>query len=367
MRRRGFTLIELLVVIAIIAVLITLLLPAVQAAREAARRSQCVNNLKQIGIALHNYHNINNVFPMGVGSGVSALPSTTNITHSWSIHAAILPQMEQMAIFNSINFNYGTSDNSGQITYPINSTAIRSQIAAFICPSDPNGSSTEVVGTADGNNCYFGSIGATTDTLGSTTLATPHGTKDASMSNVPTSGLFAWEQAKGLNTVTDGSSNTVAFSEGNVGPSTTTAGSLTRLAGHVSVPGAGGALFVTVPSSNSGVVTTAITACNTAAINGTNYDGTDQRGDSWATGSMAQTLFNTVAAPNNANGAWGYCASANSGATASFSDATSNHSGGVNCMMADGSVKFIKNSISLTTWWALGTIAGGEVVSADQF
>jgi prepilin-type N-terminal cleavage/methylation domain-containing protein len=96
-RLRGFTLIELLVVIAIIAVLIALLLPAVQAAREAARRSQCVNNLKQIGLALHNYHGVNSVFPMGSGSGVQNL-NTYNSKHYWSIHAAILPQMEQMPV-----------------------------------------------------------------------------------------------------------------------------------------------------------------------------------------------------------------------------------------------------------------------------
>ena len=122
----------------------------------------------------------------------------------------------------------------------------------------------------------------------------------------------------------------------------------------------GGAIYLTVSSANLALVTTAIVACNTAAYAGASYDGTDQRGDSWATGSMAQTLFNTVAAPNNANGAWGYCSSNNSGATSTFSDATSYHTGGVNTMMADGHVQFIKNSISLATWWALGTIPGAR-------
>ena len=118
--RRAFTLIELLVVIAIIAVLIALLLPAVQAAREAARRVSCVNNLKQIGLALHNYHEINNVFPMGAGSGIYTAPNTYNATHNWSIHAAILPQIDQMPLYNAINFNWGTADAPTQLpTFPI--------------------------------------------------------------------------------------------------------------------------------------------------------------------------------------------------------------------------------------------------------
>src|SRR5262245_13182261 len=106
-RRSGFTLIELLVVIAIIAVLIALLLPAVQAAREAARRMQCVNNLKQIGLALHNYHDVNGTFPMGAGSGWYTLSAPYyNSKHNWSIHAAILPQLGQVPLYNAINFNF---------------------------------------------------------------------------------------------------------------------------------------------------------------------------------------------------------------------------------------------------------------------
>ncbi len=338
-----------------------------QAAREAARRSQCVNNLKQIGLALHNYHSINDTFPMAASSGIYSAPNTYNATHFWSIHAALLSQMEQMAIYNSINFNWGTADNASQQTYLVNSTAIRAQISAFLCPSDPNGTSIEVTGTADGNNCYFGSVGSTTDLQGSTTLPAPMNPKGASLSGVPTSGLFAWQRPKGLNAVTDGSSNSVAFSEGNVGPANVVNGGATRLAGHVNVSGAAGAIFLTAPATNPALVTTALSACNTAATTGANYDGFDQRGDSWATGSMAQTLFNTVAPPNNSNGAWGYCSGLGSGATAMFSDATSSHPGGVNTMMADGSVKFIKNSINLATWWALGTIAGGEVISSDSY
>ena len=150
--RPAFTLIELLVVIAIIAVLIALLLPAVQAAREAARRAQCVNNLKQIGLALHNYHDQNNSFPPG---GVQLfLPGNNSDSVGWnglsntlSWRALILPQLEQSPLFNAINLSVtpaggATAGNPGA-GYTIWTTAINS----FLCPSDP--------GSADGFRPYF--------------------------------------------------------------------------------------------------------------------------------------------------------------------------------------------------------------------
>ena len=154
--RSGFTLIELLVVIAIIAVLlIALLLPAVQAAREAARRMQCVNNLKQIGLALHNYHSTINTFPMGSSLGFS--PSYERVGNGgwsdWSVHALLLPYLEQTPLYNAANFRFDAGLDDGT-SGPINATVYLTRIAGFLCPSDGPAGATNI-------NNYRGSIGTT--------------------------------------------------------------------------------------------------------------------------------------------------------------------------------------------------------------
>ena len=135
-RRSGFTLIELLVVIAIIAVLIALLLPAVQAAREAARRAQCTNNLKQLGLAVHNYNSSNNVLPLQ-----TMFPTNEAVSWGWSYGwgLALLPNLEQTTMFNAFNFATGLFGNSSSrrvSTRPSNTTVAYLQLAAYICPSD---------------------------------------------------------------------------------------------------------------------------------------------------------------------------------------------------------------------------------------
>ena len=127
-RPAGFTLIELLVVIAIIGVLVALLLPAVQMAREAARRTQCTNNLKQIGIALHGYHDVHNTFPSGGWIAVSGQPATQNMNTGWS--ASVLPWLEQRPLFDSLNLSV-VYDN------PANSTATYTVLQVYLCPSEP--------------------------------------------------------------------------------------------------------------------------------------------------------------------------------------------------------------------------------------
>ncbi len=361
MRRRGFTLIELLVVIAIIAVLIALLLPAVQAAREAARRTQCVNNLKQIGLALHNYHSVHNSFPLGVSSATYTGPGVYNVKQNFGPLALMLGFLEKTQIYNAINFSWGCEDSTGVICYKINSTGTNAQIATFMCPSDPGSGTPDHNNTTNTNN-YYACVGTST-WFGLIGHQAPAPNLNVISINMPSTGLFTWQASYNIGNCIDGTSNTIAFSEAAVGNQHELPKQKLIGLQNVKIP-----LSSMLQDAWSNVAATqaALTLCNQAYASGSTTYIDKQRGEEWAHGCMAMTLFNTIAPPNAYASTWTNCG-LDSSARSVFSNADSYHPGGVNATMADGSVKFMKNSISQNVWWALGTKANGEVITADSY
>jgi len=350
----GFTLIELLVVIAIIAVLIALLLPAVQSAREAARRSQCLNNLKQIGLALHNYHSTHDSFPMGASRTLSTPEGVIYGWNNWSAQALLLAGIEQQALYNAANFSLAVwHDGRTPLGYHGNRTVFDTRVAAYLCPSDPAGGRVNI-------NNYMTNIGPNTQGAG-------QGNDAGTGPGGP--GLFTFHKSFGIRDCVDGSSNTIAFSE-----VVTSSGSNDNTPfprnGVVGVGETAGANMANV-STDVVAIQTFIQACDAKWVSGApNNDFKTSIGVRWAMGTPTWSMFTPVLPPNARLKTWGSC---RVGCPACGTDgsnmvnASSQHSGGANVCFGDGSVKFVKDSVSQPIWWALGTRAGEEVVSSDQF
>jgi prepilin-type N-terminal cleavage/methylation domain-containing protein/prepilin-type processing-associated H-X9-DG protein len=340
--RSGFTLIELLVVIAIIAVLVALLLPAVQQAREAARRSQCKNNLKQIGLAIANYESAFTCLPFGKGLNY---PGVGPVYARWSLHSMILPYMDQGPLFNLFNFNLppdtpgmGLIAGTGFMpayTSPggANTVASQTTIPMFQCPSD---AATPTGGWAGVNN-YVGNQGSWLCDLGTAAPA---------LSIVaPTEvnqGVFFYLSKIRAADITDGMTNTAFFSEKMRGSGT---------------PDPTTDLFV-MPHQIT-LAATYSTCMSTNPLTATPL--TSKWGASWVMGENCCTLYNHVSTPNTIS-----CAGTGfPGTMANMSmqvTASSRHLGGVHVMMGDGSVRYVGNSIDLTLWRGLATRNGGEVL-----
>jgi len=343
-RRRGFTLIELLVVISIIAVLIALLLPAVQSAREAARRAQCSNNLKQLGLAVHNYATSLNVVPAQCMSPSGQATLSQGWAPSWVL--PLLPYIEQANLFAAYNFQapatqVAVSPFSGQE----NQTVFTTQLATLLCPSEnevarpsTNGTSNYVgnFGGPGQNGAYGGSIVPVGNPCGVTGRIGP----------------------VTLESIRDGLSNTAMFSEhlfGLLNGPVVHPGTQDGKRGIYQTTGATAAAFVQ--------------ACQTLAAS-TNSSWSDRFGyDAYSTYPCHVGMVNYIhATPPNGNS----CHNTSDASWLSYvgplgaAAATSNHPGGVQVTFADGSVRFIKDSIAQAAWWAIGTRNGREVVSSDS-
>jgi prepilin-type N-terminal cleavage/methylation domain-containing protein/prepilin-type processing-associated H-X9-DG protein len=360
-RRIGFTLIELLVVIAIIAILIALLVPAVQKVREAAARAQCQNNLKQMGLAAHNYESSFKCLPPRFGT---VLVGSTAYSNDASPQALMLPYIEQASKYNQFNFNYRTWNDTDVVTgkftpgptgQGINLSARIQDIPIYICPSDSSSSvrganqnNTSDLNYPEGRLNYLGC-------LGTTSQFTTTGAGAGIFASGP---VVAGQLLKGttMTSITDGTSNTALFAEvmrtTDPWPHVSGARTNTVIILDASVSGASDADGRAIPSCAAG------NPWNSSI----SYGGLQFERDLWGCTFYTHTLppnWNRLV-PSSANQQYN-CGDT---AIAHFHVAASSyHTGGVNVCMGDGSVRFVADSINFQTWQAMGTRAGGDLVS----
>ncbi len=316
MKRHAFTLVELLVVIAIIGILVSLLLPAVQSAREAARRMQCTNNLKQLGLATHNYLSAHKRLPLCLNGSNKPL----------AVHAYLLPFLEQTALYNQIDFN--RSWNA-----PSNAAALATRLPTFLCPSQPEAP----VPVAWAPTNYRANQGSQ---ILFRQPATASG--DPNFGMPAPNGVFVPERALKIADVIDGTSNTAAFSEHPLGDFNN--GLVSKY--DTFRPGT----YPTTPDE-------AVQQCMAVNVNDLSKQGVSDVGAPWLQSYHSTTQYFHVAAPNTRSCMFP------PGRISTV--AASYHTGGVVVAMCDGSVDFVSNNIDLAVWRSLGTRDGGEVASKE--
>lgn len=361
-RNRGFTLIELLVVIAIIAVLIALLLPAVQAAREAARRAQCVNNLKQLGLAMHNYHSTIDAFPQA-GTASGNVGGGPNVWGNWSALALMLPYMEQTTVYNALNFNI-VNQGQGANESIVNTTGCSTILNTLLCPSSiPMPTNNYNFWNKAPNTAYFASVGSSLNQFGGNPAGLPVGNA------VPNGAFQVSGGAFGLRDFTDGSSNTIAFGEWRIGDGNdaklSIPSDIIKVNGSYPAGASAGSALMIMPLGGAGLNAWLINCAGAAMTGGNQWS---NLGQYWFEGLFGKSVGNTLVAPNGnyPNCAINLYGGDTDGSYGNFG-MSSNHAGGANVLLGDGSVRFLKSSTNQVVIWGLGSRAQGEVISSDSY
>ncbi|BBO31232.1 DUF1559 domain-containing protein [Lacipirellula parvula] len=327
----GFTLVELLVVIAIIGVLVAMLLPAVQAAREAARRNDCANRLRQVGLASLNFEGAKKSLPMG-----RQLPG------AWGVHSKLLPYLEQTTIYNTVDFEQAVAEADARLL----------DVAAFVCPTDSMDrlADTPLADNQDGwgRNSYRANAGSDTGEMTGTGVPKTQIERN--------NGMFVTNRAIRLKEVIDGTSHTALFSERVRGDGDNTA-----------VEIASDWFRISEGNATADQVATACLALNVSTMNKAQSQ-FSRGGRNWPLGNYAVSRYNHILPPNerscsrdSGGGNLGANFNANGGATT----ATSWHSGGVNVVRVDGSLQFATDGVDPAVWRAIGSRDGEEVVDSQ--
>jgi prepilin-type N-terminal cleavage/methylation domain-containing protein/prepilin-type processing-associated H-X9-DG protein len=343
-KKRGFTLIELLVVIAIIAILVALLLPAVQQAREAARRTQCRSQLKQLGIALHNYHDVHQTFPPNLIPG--GRPGSGGyigyFQGNWGVMAYLTPFLEQTAVYHLLNLEAPTYANVGGswvIPDDNNREAAATIVPLYLCPSDISRKVSSNWGVMEG-------IGPTNYCANMGTGIDPAGVNNGSPYDAD--GVFFADSKIRFADLTDGSSNTACMSESLLGEGS-------EISGAPTAPG--------LPTKHYKNLAFGTSISDGSCAAATTWNQSDPRQFSWYSGEIRCASYNHYYGPNSDH----YDCVANGPASLGFiasgwKAARSQHPGGVNLLLCDGAVRFVGDSVDLETWRSLSTRSGAEVM-----